>query len=213
MSTNYNTIVLKGADNRRVSEYQAGVAVNPGYLCKLYAATTLKVKPCDVAGTVKGAKLFAIEQEYIAKGTGTQYAIGDTVMLHPALPGDVIYAKLAASATAITLGDFLEPANDGTLKKVTADTFPVITDSTGGTPTTPGTFAVITAPSTGDASNNADSTSTNAAIASIANTLAKIAIPLNTLSTLGDVAAMAQAIDTVDNSGGSGEVFIRVMIL
>ena len=208
MSTNYNTIVLKGADNRRVSEYQAGVAINPGYLCKLYSSTTLKVKPNDVAAVAKIPKLFAIEQEYIAKGITTQYAIADTVMLHAALPGDMIYAKLAASATAITLGDMLEPSNDGTLRKAsTAPTDPAITDSTGGTAST--TFAAITAPGA-----NA-TTSLSADMLAVKNALAQVALSLNDMANniSGQPGAIAQAIDTVDNSGGSGEVFIRVMIL
>lgn len=198
---NYNTIVLKGQDNRRVSEFQAGVAINPGYLCKLYNSTTLKVKPNDTAGTVKGGKWFALEQEYIAKGISTQYAIGDAVLLHYALPGDMIYAKLAASATAVTQGDMLEPAADGTLKKVTSDSVPTITDSTGGTGST--TFAAITA---GGSYAQADLTA-------IKNAVSEIATILNILAGTGDFAAMAQAVDTLDNSSGAGEVFIRVFVL
>lgn len=198
---NFNTIVLRGVDNRRVAEFTAGVAINPGYLCKLYNSTVLKVKPNDVAGSVKTSKWFALEQEYIAKGITTQYAIGDTVLLHGAIPGDQIYVKLAAGAAAVTQGDFLEAAADGTLKKAASDVIPAITDSTGGTGST--TFAAIAA---GASYAQAD-------LVAIKNAISEVATLLNVLSAMGDFAPLAQAFDSMDNSGGSSEAFVRAYIL
>ena len=200
MAANYNTIWLRSSDNRHTREFQAGVAINPGYLLELYDNSgVLSAKPHSKAGN-KSARFFAMEQEYIAKGISTQYAIGDTVIAAAAQPGDEIYARVAASAAAITDGDLLESAGDGTLRKST-NIAAALTDSTGGAAST--TFAAIAA---GGAYAQAD-------IVAIKNALSQIVLSLNILKNQGYNGAVAQAIESVNNSGGGTEVFIRTFLL
>lgn len=112
--TNPKTIVLKGELSEKHDEYPADAALYPGHLVKInsdgeclkQATASVQVKP-----------LFAKEQEFLGNGITVAYAAGDLVPVHYAQPGDRIYARYAASATAVVIGDPLTPSNDGTLKK------------------------------------------------------------------------------------------------
>lgn len=199
MTASPNTILLKGKP--RTFELQAGVAINPGYICQPYLSTTLKVKPYSSAAPFKAPKLVALEQDYLGKGISitsssyadaisVAYAIGDQVVMQTLSSGDEALLKLAASATAIVAGDLLELSSDGTVRKATGP----VTDSTGGTGSL--TFAAITA---GSSYAQADLTA-------IKNAISEIATLLNTN------AVFAMALEAVDNSSGSGEVFIRTFI-
>lgn len=183
MTNSPNTITL--ISSGRTKELVAGVAINPGYLLRLYTATTLKVKPHDIAYG-HNAKLFAIEQEYLGKGITTQYAIGDTVIFGCFHTGDEVLARLAASAVAVVAGDPLVSAGDGTLQKGVPVTSAV------GTNITTGILADVTATPTQTLINNNDKT---------------IATYLG-----ASIAVVGYALEAVDNSGGGAEVMIRVLV-
>jgi len=117
--TNPNTIVLKTSDQHRTLERVAGGAISPGHLLQLNSSNQL-VKQSTSAGPV--LKLFALEKEYDGKGITGAYASGDTVIAGDFQSGDEVYARLAAGATAIVIGDKLIAHTDGTLKKTGATT-------------------------------------------------------------------------------------------
>lgn len=108
-----NTIVLKGRGIRK--EGVAGGAITPGHLISRDANDELVVHAV-AAGTA--APTFAVENEVIGKGIDDAYAANDQVLYEHVQPGSEVYALVAAAAAAIVVGDYLESAGDGTLRKV-----------------------------------------------------------------------------------------------
>jgi len=108
-----NTIILKGDSRRR--EALAAEAVTPGHLVS-YNTSGRVVKHATAAGNA--APMFAVENEVFGKDLNQAYANGDNVIHHVVYPGSEVYALVAAAAGAIVVGDFLESAGDGTLRKV-----------------------------------------------------------------------------------------------
>lgn len=115
VSTNPNTIPIKGDFIQ--SERQANAAINPGHLIELMS--TDKVRSNTQAGVLV-PRTFAIEQEYEGKEITDAYATDDTVIYGAFPAGAEVYAKLAASATAVVIGDRLEAKNDGTVGTLSA---------------------------------------------------------------------------------------------
>lgn len=180
----YNTITLKTRGAPLLKEAQAAAALSPGYL--LYRTSANKFAKHATAGQ-KVMPLFALENEATGADLTTAYATNDTVQAAVFETGEEVYAKLAAAAPAIVVGDYLESAGDGTLRKVLG-----LTDSSGGTANT--TLQAI-----GGSYTQAE----------VANNFADLAAYAN----LTKPTAVAIALEAVDNSGGSDEVFIRVEIL
>ncbi len=122
-ATTPNTILLQvNGDEKPVYERQAAAATTPGDLIELASATT--VTPVGSAGKVN-SRAFALENPYASDPTALSlnqtYAIGDNVRYVYAQPGDLIYARLAASQT-VAVGDVLAAsATAGCLAKVTVD--------------------------------------------------------------------------------------------
>ena len=89
-----------------------------------------KVQAHSTAGG-KAEKLFALEDYPQGNGLSDDYSALDTVLLLEASPGDKVYATLddASNVTAVVIGDFVESAGDGRLRKNedttdTADEYP-----------------------------------------------------------------------------------------
>lgn len=117
-----NTILLKGQPIAK--EGKANAAITPGHLIELRSDGELQVHG-SAAGTA--AKAFARENEVFGKDIDTAYAAEDNVLYYVLRSGDEVNALVAAGAAAIVVGDKLESAGDGTLRKVstsaaTADT-------------------------------------------------------------------------------------------
>ncbi len=110
------TIKLKGTGVSK--EYDAGGAINPGYLVAL--AADGDVDAHGGAG-LNAMRCFALENELVGDGVGDAYAAGERVKCWFPAPGSEVLAVLAASAAAIVIGDFLESDGDGTLRIATAD--------------------------------------------------------------------------------------------
>lgn len=110
------TIILKGQGIRK--EGEADSAITPGHL--IAQASDGKF---DVHGTAaaNAAKTFAVENELAGKEIDDAYADGDRLFYEHCVPGQEVYALVAASAAAIVIGDFLESAGDGTLRVLTTD--------------------------------------------------------------------------------------------
>ena len=114
---NPDTILLKG--NGLFKEALAGTAITPGYLIQRSADGD--VDPHASAASTAN-KLFAVENELLGKEITVDYAVGDKCYFVAPERGAEIYALVAAAAPAIVIGDYLESAGDGTLRKVAVDT-------------------------------------------------------------------------------------------
>lgn len=183
--SNPQTVLLKGSPVG--CEALAGGAITPGHLIQLGSAGTLTVH--SSAGLFTPVYI-ARENELIGNGISDAYASGDTVPYWHCKPGDEIYALVPASAAAIVIGDFLESAGDGTLRKVAA----YLTDNSGGSANT--TLQDIGA---------------SPAEAEIANNFADVAAAINALKAGGS--ALFQALEAVDNSGGGSAARIKVRVI
>jgi hypothetical protein len=190
MASNANrTIVLKGSERGRYEEYLADAAITPGHLLTLNS--TNEVLKHATAGGLS-LKWFACEDSLQGKTIDDAYAAGDIVRTWLAVPGDWINALLAASATAVVVGDYLCPAADGTLKK-----FVGLTDSTGGTA------------SATTIANLANGSTYSTDHPTIENNLATITAVLNLMK----YGCLAIANEAVDNSGGGSAVRCSVTII
>lgn len=113
----YNTIVVKGYPMRK--EDVAAEAITPGHLIDLNSSNRL-IKHAGAAKTASAR--FAIENEVFGQGIDVAYINNDNVLYGIFRPGDEVNALVAPSASAIVIGDELESAGNGTLRKVATDT-------------------------------------------------------------------------------------------
>jgi hypothetical protein len=151
-------IVLVGSEHRIRKELIAGGTITPGHLVAINSAGKYVVHP-----TAKGhaAPIFAVENDLNGKGIDDNYVANDWVQADILQVGSEVNAIVAAGAAAITAGDYLESAGNGTLRKATA--FSQLGSDT---------YAVTTA---------------------------------------GII--VAQALETLDNSGGSDPARLKVMVV
>ena len=114
-----NTILLSPADgNLTIRERLAGGVITPGHLIELNTSDAYIV---HATAADNAQKIFALENVANAEGIADAYASGETVRGLYAKRGDGVYALLAASASAIVIGNALESAGDGTVRIITAD--------------------------------------------------------------------------------------------
>jgi hypothetical protein len=101
----------------RYEEAPASAALKPGHLIELLS--TGKVAKHATPGGL-AERMFALEHQLEGYPVNLMdaYAADDPVQITLAYPGDVIQARLAAAAVAVVVGDVLESAGDGTLRKV-----------------------------------------------------------------------------------------------
>ena len=120
MSGSANSILVEPAEGqRRIRERLAGeAAILPGMLLELDSSGEYV---SHAGAGLNAQKLFALENVADAKGIADVYADGDSVRGLYAQPGDLVNAALAASATTIPIGAFLESSGDGYLRIATAD--------------------------------------------------------------------------------------------
>ena len=116
MST-HPVVVLKGCPVIH-EQFSAAAAISPGHLVEMASATTVQKHGTAAANA---ARTFAVERGEMGKSVTTAYATGDRVKVAHARAGDRILARVAAAATAITAGMFLESAGNGCLRKLTTD--------------------------------------------------------------------------------------------
>lgn len=110
-----NTIQLKGAGLRK--EAPAGGAITPGHLITRNSSNAFIVHAVAAGPAVA---MFALENELFGKEITAAYASGEQVLAWVPEKGSEVYALVAAAAAAIVVGDYLESAGDGTLRKATA---------------------------------------------------------------------------------------------
>ena len=109
----YNTIVVKGYPSRK--EDVAAETITPGHLIALTSANKL-IKHAVAAA--KAQTMFAIENEVFGQGIDVNYVVNDNVLYGVFRPGDEVNALVAAAAPAIVIGDYVESAGNGTVRKV-----------------------------------------------------------------------------------------------
>lgn len=121
-----NTIIIKDADGHR-DEKVANAGITPGMMVE--RMSTDKVKAHATAGGA-ATKLFAIEDENQGNGIADAYVATNVVKLWRPLPGDQVYGILddASSATALAIGDFVESAGDGRVRKYTVGNSAVVNE-------------------------------------------------------------------------------------
>lgn len=129
------TIRLKGHGTRM--EAEANGTIKPGSLLQIQSTGKLVVMP---TAALKPGALFALENELIGLGIDDNYVTGDLVQAEAMHAGMWVNALVAAAAPAIVIGDYLEAAADGTLRKVAtsataiAQAMSAVDNSAGGTP-------------------------------------------------------------------------------
>lgn len=111
------TIILRGVEETISKEGKAGGAITPGHLVDLNSSNAWVVHAVAAGASQKA---FAIENDMVGKGIDDAYASGDWAQVRICSPGIEVYALVAAAATAIAAGDYVESAGDGTVRKVTA---------------------------------------------------------------------------------------------
>jgi hypothetical protein len=110
-----NTIIGKGYGGNR-DEKEAAGTITPGMLVKRTSAD--KVIAHNVAGGPVNA-LFAIEDENQGRGIDDNYVSGELVKLWKPIPGDQVNAIVDdTTGRAIAIGDYVESAGDGRVRKV-----------------------------------------------------------------------------------------------
>lgn len=114
---NPRTVLLLGKETAVMKEAPAAAAITPGHLVELDANSKWKV---HATASGVAARAFAVEADLIGKGIDDNYAANDVVYTWIVQSGAEVNALVAAAATAITAGDKLESAGDGTLRKATA---------------------------------------------------------------------------------------------
>lgn len=179
------TVLLKGEFSYRTGI--ANAAITPGMLIE--QMSTGKFRKHATAGGVKPSPLFAREEEYVGGGIDTDYAADDSLPYVVASAGAQVYGIVAASASAIVIGDLLESDGAGGVRKAASN---YLTDSSGGTANT-------TVQAVGGSFSQSE----------IANDMADLAAAINRLNP----GAFARAVEAVDNSGGGSAVRIKMEIL
>ncbi len=116
MSTSH-TVKLKKYEDINV-ELVAVAAITPGHLVEKTSAG--KTQKHSTAGGNATPKMFALEDELQGKEIDDAYAADDPVQVWICQPGEVVNALLKNGET-IVIGDRLESAGDGTLRKYGAD--------------------------------------------------------------------------------------------
>lgn len=110
----YRTVLLKGDPLRK--ELIAAGTITPGMLIERTSSNTVQAH----SGAGQNAqRLFAVEDDLQGKEIGENYSAANAVQFHACRPGDEVYAILATSQTVV-IGDFLESAGNGYLRKHTA---------------------------------------------------------------------------------------------
>ncbi len=116
INTRPRTIRLKGV-GRRIEKVAQGT-ITPGNLVALTRSDGFIRHP---SAANKTSAMFALENELIGLGIDDNYVANDYCQVEHFHQGDWVLATLAASATKVWEGDFLESDGAGNLRLVGAD--------------------------------------------------------------------------------------------
>jgi hypothetical protein len=116
ISSKSNVIVLKGSPC-----YKEGIASNviyPGHMIAFGGANDVQL---SAVAKEDSRRAFAVDNQAFRLRITDAYQVGDTVKYGVFQAGHEIQARVAAAAAAISKGDALESAGNGTLRKLTTD--------------------------------------------------------------------------------------------
>lgn len=110
-----NVIKVKSYLNIR-EEKTAAAALTPGHLIERTSAD--KVQKHSSAGG-PAFPMFALEDAEQGRTISQAYDTSDNAQVHCWIPtrGDVVNARISSTSEALVIGDFVESAGDGTLRK------------------------------------------------------------------------------------------------
>lgn len=109
------TIILKGDPIRK--ERAAGGTITPGDLIELMSTGAMR-RHSTAAGNAQSS--FALEDDLQGNEIGDDYSSGQRVQMAVFHTGMEVNARLKASEN-VAIGDLLESAGDGTLRKMALD--------------------------------------------------------------------------------------------
>jgi hypothetical protein len=116
-------LVWLGGTGTQVGDVAAGVAIVPGMLIERYNSSGIPLfRPCTIVTALGVSPTFALNQSMVNQGINVPYAIGDLVEALIADNGATVWGLVATAAPAIVIGDKLESAGDGTMRKWTTGT-------------------------------------------------------------------------------------------
>ncbi len=107
-----NTILLKGRGVRL--ERVAAGTITPGMLVEVTTADKLQAQS---TASVKALLAVAVENDLEGKEISDNYVADDYVQSEILRPGDEFYGFIVASGTAVSIGNMMEAAGDGSFKK------------------------------------------------------------------------------------------------
>lgn len=117
-----NAILLTGGIEGEAITFEklaaASNPITPGMLIQENSAGT--ISPHATAAS-NASKLFALPNLANGGDIDTAYAVSVTVRVAACRSGQVVNALVAAAASAIVIGDYLESAGDGTVRKASTD--------------------------------------------------------------------------------------------
>jgi pyruvoyl-dependent arginine decarboxylase (PvlArgDC) len=114
-----STITLKGEGIQK--EDVAHAIITPGDLVERVVVSTVTGVRKHSTAAANARKMFALEFIEIGRGIDDNYAAGERCLYSHFHSGEEVLARLAAGATAVTVGAALESAGDGTLRVAAAD--------------------------------------------------------------------------------------------
>lgn len=112
-----NTILVRSYLNIIGQKVATAVAITPGLLIERTSAGLVQAHSTAGGPT---EKLFALEDAEQGKGIDDAYAISVPIKTWKPTPGDRVYAEHdPTSGGALTIGEFVESAGDGTVRGYT----------------------------------------------------------------------------------------------
>ena len=118
MASSCNVIVQSQKKGVEDNTRAAAAALSPGHLIEKTSADKYQKHSTAASNAVR---CIAEEQAELNKGTTDAYAQNDLVKAYNLLPGEQAYFRVAAGASAIVIGNFLESAGDGTVRLLGTD--------------------------------------------------------------------------------------------
>lgn len=113
------TITLKIRSQVLRKEYQAGSTIVPGMLVGIDSSN---LADPHASAASNHRKCFAVEDDLQGNDIDDNYTSDNMVQVNHFAPGEEVYAWLQAESDAVVIGDALESAGDGRLRKhVTPD--------------------------------------------------------------------------------------------
>lgn len=113
---NPRTIILVGKETAIQKELIAGGTITPGHLVAINSAGKWVVHPTAGGDAIRA---FAVEYDINGKGIDDNYVANDWCLAMIVRGGSEVNALVAAAAPAIAVGDYLESAGNGTVRKFT----------------------------------------------------------------------------------------------